>query len=289
MRVGVAGTGRMGAPMAANLAAAGHNVTLWNRTRASAETLAGKIGASVADTPRALAENCEVVVTMLSDDHASDLVHRGEEGLFAAGGPRTLLQMGTMSPDHITALVEAAPEGVRVIDVPVSGATQAAADAQLLLMAGCREDEIGDAAAVLQALGRRIIYIGARGHGAVMKLAVNALIHGINQTLSEAVTLAEAAGIPPDRAFDVIEDSAAGAPMISYRRPLYLDEAAHEVTFTVALALKDMTVTQALADRLGIAMPQGAVTRDILARADDAGYADRDMAAILDFMRKDRR
>ncbi|MFV1599363.1 MULTISPECIES: NAD-binding protein [unclassified Phaeobacter] len=90
-----------------------------------------------------------------------------------------------------------------------------------------------------------------------MKLAVNSLIHGIIQTLAETMTLAEASGITSEQAFDVI---AACAPMLKYRRPLYLNEADHDVTFTVALARKDMEVTPQLADRLGTAMPQGRTT-----------------------------
>lgn len=85
-------------------------------------------------------------------------------------------------------------------------------------------------------MGKETLCLGHAGGGAVMKLAVNSLIHGINQTLAEAMTLAEAAGIEPEAAFDVIEASAACAPMLKYRRPLYLEESAHEVTFTVALA-----------------------------------------------------
>ena len=119
-----------------------------------------------------------------------------------------------------------------------------------------------------------------------MKLAVNSLIHGINQTLAEAMALAEAAGIGREAAFDVIEASAACAPMIRYRRPLYLDEAAHDVTFTVTLAAKDMEVTAALAEEYGVAMPQGHVTLNVLQKARAQGFAARDMASILEFIRK---
>ncbi|MBS1302044.1 NAD(P)-dependent oxidoreductase [Loktanella sp. SALINAS62] len=286
MRVGVVGLGRMGTPMAVNLAKAGHDVTVWNRSPQKSHALSDRIGVRVADTPKALAEVSQVVVTMLADDTASDTVHRGDAGLFAATGHRTLIEMGTMSPDHIAALVRAAPVGTTVIDIPVSGATQAATDAQLLLMAGCTPEEAAPLHPVLDALGRKTICLGARGAGSVMKLAVNALIHGLNQTLAEAMTLAEAAGIAPDAALDVIENSAAAAPMISYRRPLYLDEASHDVTFTVALARKDMQATAALADMLGTAIPQGRVTLDILLAAERDGYGARDMAAILNFMRK---
>ena len=286
MRVAVVGLGRMGAPMARNLAAAGHDVVLWNRTRAKAEAAAAEIGAGVVDTPRAAATGAEAVVTMLADDASSGAVHRGPDGLFAAGGPRVLLEMGTMSPDHIRALATEAPEGVTVIDAPVSGATQAAADAKLLIMAGATEAELAPVRPLLDAMGRKTICLGPVGAGAVMKLAVNSLIHGINQTLAEAVTLAEAAGIAPQAAFDVIENSAAAAPMISYRRPLYLDEAGHDVTFTVALAKKDMTVTAALAEALGTAMPQGRVTLAQLEAAECAGYGARDMASILAFTKE---
>jgi 3-hydroxyisobutyrate dehydrogenase len=283
-RVGFAGLGRMGAPMARNLARAGVALTLWNRTRGKAEALAAELGCAVADSPRALAQASDVVVTMLADDASSEDVHSGPDGLFA-GGAGWLVEMGTMSPAHLRTLAAAAPAGCNVIDAPVSGATQAAADAQLVIMAGCSADEAAPVAPLFAAMGKQTLWLERAGAGAVMKLAVNSLIHGINQTLAEAMTLAEAAGVAPETAFDVIEASAACAPMLKYRRPLYLDEAAHDVTFTVALARKDMEVTAALAAQLGCAMPQGHVTLARLKRAEAEGYGPRDMAAMLAYMR----
>ena len=287
MRVGFAGLGRMGRHMAENLLKAGHELTVWNRSLGTAEAFAREVGGLVASTPRDLAERSEAVVTMLADDASSEAVHFGEDGLFAATGARIFLEMGTMSPDHIAALAAAAPEGARVVDAPVSGATKAAAEAQLLIMAGCTGAEAERVRPLLDAMGRETIFLGRTGAGSVMKLAVNSLIHGLNQTLAEAMALAGAAGIAPEAAFDVIENSAAAAPMLSYRRPLYLDEAANEVTFTVSLAAKDMGLTAALAERLGVAMPQGRVTLDKLREAERAGYAGRDMAAMLAFMREE--
>jgi 3-hydroxyisobutyrate dehydrogenase len=283
MQVGFAGLGRMGREMARNLAAAGHDVTLWNRSRDRAEALAADIGAAVADTPRDLSDAAQVVITMLADDAASQAVHAGPDGLFA-GRARQVVEMGTMSPDHIAALVASAPRDTAVIDAPVSGATQAARDAQLLIMAGC-DAETGTALRPLfDAMGRETVFLGQSGAGAVMKLGVNMLIHGINQTLAEALALTRAAGIARAAAFDVIEASAAAAPMLSYRKPLYLDDAAGDVTFTVALARKDMAVTAALADRLGVGLPQSAVTLAALEDAIARGFGDRDMAAMVQFM-----
>lgn len=283
MRIGFAGLGRMGAPMARNVARAGFELTLWNRSGDTSRALAAELGCAVADTPRALSDASDVVITMLADDLASEAVHAG---LFAGGG-RTYVEMGTMSPDHIHWLVAQAPDGATVIDAPVSGATQAANDAQLLIMAGCDAATAAPLRPLFDAMGRQTVCLGSSGAGAVMKLAVNSLIHGINQTLAEAMTLAEAAGIDSTQAFNVIENSAACAPMLKYRRPLYLDEAAHDVTFTVALARKDMEITAALAATLGTAMPQGRATLDTLMRAEAEGYGPRDMAAILPFMRKE--
>lgn len=288
MRVGVAGLGRMGAPMAANLADAGHTLTLWNRSAEKAAGLAGEIGAGIAATPRELAEGAQAVVTMLADDTASDAVHRGPDGLFAAGGPRILLEMGTMSPAHIRALSAAAPEGVTVIDAPVSGATKAAEQAQLMIMVGADADTAAPVMSLFEAMGRRTILLGSVGAGSVMKLAVNALIHGMNQTLAEALTLAEAAGIAPDLAFDAVEASAAAAPMFGYRRPQYLDETNNPVTFTVDLAVKDMEVTARLAEGLGVPVPQALCTLGELKAARDAGFGARDMASMLQFEREKR-
>ena len=282
MRVGFAGLGRMGLRMARNLARGGHEVTVWNRSPGPSAAFGG----AVVPTPRALAEGSEVVVTMLADDDASASVHFGADGLFAARrGASSFIEMGTMSPGHLEALRDAAGDR-RVIDAPVSGATQAAEDAALLVMVGAEEATVAPLMPLFDALGRKTICLGRPGAGAVMKLAVNSLIHGLNQTVSEALTLAEAAGIAPARAFDVIEASAAAAPMLSYRRPLYLDEAANDVTFTVALARKDMAVTVALAESLGVALPQGRLNLDQLNRAAAEGFADRDMASIVNFLRE---
>src|SRR6056297_2715524 len=183
MQIGFAGLGRMGAPMARNLVRAGHGLVLWNRSPEKAAALASELGCAVADSPAALAAGARAVVTMLADDPSSEAVHAGPEGLFAAPGPRWFLEMGTMSPAHIHALAAAAPQGAQVIDAPVSGATQAAQAASLLIMAGCTEADAAPLAPVFQALGRRTICLGATGAGAVMKLSVNALLHGINQAL----------------------------------------------------------------------------------------------------------
>lgn len=277
----------MGRLMAANCARAGHEVTLWNRSPRPAQDLAEKIGASVAEAPAALAADAEVVVTMLADDAAARSVYLEKHKLIGATGAAVLIEMGTMSPALIADLATAAHErGKMFIDAPVSGATATAANAQLLIMAGAPDSMAGRLAPLFDAMGKATIWLGRPGAGAAMKLAVNLLIHGLNQTLAEALTLAEHAGIEPGRAFDVFESSAAAAPMLSYRRPLYIDEAAHDVTFTVALAAKDVTLALDLARAGGLAMPQTETTLGVLEAALEAGFGARDMAAMVNYMRE---
>jgi 3-hydroxyisobutyrate dehydrogenase len=276
----------MGVPMARNLARAGIDLTVWNRTRSKARVFADETGCAVAETPRDLAETCDVIISMLADDASSETFHLDEDGIFTATAPSFVVVMGTLSPGHIAALVAVAPDGTTVIDAPVSGATQAASDAHLLIMAGCAEHVGTTVAPLFEAMGQRTVYLGRPGSGAIMKLAVNALIHGLNQTVSEALSLTDKAGIAPDLAFDVIEASAAAAPMLSYRRALYLDDRAHDVTFTVSLARKDMEITAAFARDLGASFPQGRETLAHLRDAEAQGYGDRDMAAMRDYMRK---
>lgn len=285
MRVGFAGLGRMGTLMVPNLVEAGFEVTVWNRTAATAQRCGRHTGAAVSPTPRDLAERSDVVVTMLADDASSSLVHEGHDGLFSAvGGASHFLVMGTVSPGHVRSLAERAG-GRTVIDAPVSGSVDAARDAQLMIMAGADDAQLDAVRSVLAALGRDVVCLGATGAGATMKLVVNMLIHGLNQTVAEALVLAEAAGLEPRAAYAVIEQSAAAAPMLRYRREQYLDEQAQPVSFALELAGKDVGLALDLAAQLGVRLPQTQLNLDHLRAAEADGFGDRDMASIVDYLR----
>ncbi|MBN8179918.1 NAD(P)-dependent oxidoreductase [Roseibium aggregatum] len=288
MQVGIAGLGRMGVRMAANLAAAGLNVSVWNRTAGTAQAFAAAHNAFSAANPKDLAERSDLVITMLADDAAAEAVYLGPHGLLeASGGSRVLAEMGTISVPMAERLALSAREkGRRFVDAPVSGATQAAADAKLLIMAGAEATDVPDLTRLFEVLGRKTVWLGKSGAGAAMKLGVNMLIHGLNQTLAEALTLTTAAGIPKEQAYEVVENSAAAAPVLAYRKGLYLDETAHDVSFTVALARKDVGLALELASTCGVVMPQAELNHAVLKAAGSAGYDDRDMASILSFVNK---
>ncbi len=284
-RVGVVGLGRMGSPIASNLAAAGFEVAVWNRSFAKAEALAESAGVAVFGTPRELAEASDVVISMLSDDAASAAVHRGPDAVFAAvPSPQYVVVMGTHSPRHIRELAAESPVAI-VIDAPVSGSTQAAQDAQLLIMAGATEDSIETLGPVFAAIGRKTVCLGWVGAGATMKLVVNMLIHGLNQSVSEALLLAERSGIAIEDSYGVIEDSAAAAPMLGYRKANYLNEEATPVSFALSLARKDVALALELATEAEVDLPQATGNLAWLEAAEKAGFGDRDMAAVLNYLR----
>jgi 3-hydroxyisobutyrate dehydrogenase len=192
--------------------------------------------------------------------------------------------MGTHSPSHVRQLAGAAGRRV-VIDAPVSGSIDAARDARLLIMVGAVGEAVEPIRPVLAAMGREIICFGRIGAGATMKLAINLLIHGLNQTLAESLTLAEAAGIDPADAYRAMEHSAAAAPMLEYRKPQYLNEAASPVSFALSLARKDVALALDLARELSVSMPQTRLNLDQLEAAEAAGFGERDMASIVNYLR----
>jgi len=288
MKIGFIGLGRMGAEMARNLSKGGHDLVVWNRTKEVSLTFCKDTKATFADSPADLCADADLVITMLSNDAASEHVHFSDDGLFAASGSNTIIEMGTMTPTHIMKLVKNAPDGFRIIDAPVSGSVKAANEGALLIMAGCTDHDIAELAPVFDLIGKKTVALGEPGKASVMKLAVNALIHGLNQAVAEAITVVEQAGIQPSTAFDIIESSAAAAPMLSYRRPLYLAEKDHDVTFTVSLARKDMEAMGLLAEDMNVPIPQARLTLEKLRDAETKGFGDRDMASILTFMREER-
>ena len=286
MKIGFGGLGRMGSRMAANCIQAGLDVSVWNRSAAPVTEFLNAHDAISVKHSSDLADNNEIIITMLANDEAARSVYLGIDGLIATDGSQLMVEMGTISPDLIKQIAEEAERsGKTFIDAPVSGSTQAAEEKQLLIMAGCALDIHPGLSQVFEAMGRKTIWLGSVGSGAAMKLAVNMLIHGLNQTVAEALTLAGRAGITESDAYDVIENSAAAAPMLSYRRQHYLDEMTQDVSFTVDLVGKDLQLALALADKLGVAMPQTKTTHDVIEAAQKDGFGGRDMASIFAFMK----
>jgi 3-hydroxyisobutyrate dehydrogenase-like beta-hydroxyacid dehydrogenase len=271
----------MGSRIARNLALAGHQVTVWNRTRSVAEVWVSENGGSVAGSLSDLGGSSEVLITMLADGEALVTVYR--EGLADGITPSTIaIDMGTSGPESFNearGLVEA--RGGIMVDAPVSGATAAAEAASLLVMVGGEPDDYQRAEPLLQAVGNPM-HVGPVGSAAVLKLAVNSVLYALNQATAEAVALAERAGVAPETTLDVLIKGAAGAPMLAYRRDLYLHPDQVPVTFTVDLARKDLVLAIEQARSTGA--PTGLLERtlELMENLVEQGFGERDMGYAVE-------
>lgn len=287
-RVAFLGLGRMGSPMAANIAAAGFPVTVYNRTAAKSEELAAAHpGIAVAASPRDAADGADIVITMMANADALRAVCDGEDGILAALRPGGIvIDMGTSGPEAIAALdQDVRAHGGVLLDCPVSGSTATARAAALTLMVGGPADAVEAARPVLESMSQRIYHLGAVGTGSAMKLAVNLVIFGIMQSVSEALVLAESAGIDRAQAYDVFENSAVGAPVVKYRHDNFVTPETAPTTFTLELTAKDLGLILALASEVGTEVPLSVATLDVVREAIAGGLGDRDVAELAVHLR----
>jgi 3-hydroxyisobutyrate dehydrogenase-like beta-hydroxyacid dehydrogenase len=286
-RVAVIGTGRMGAAMAARLRAHAVTVTLFNRTADRAAAVAARTGADLAPTARAAAADADVVLVSLADDAAVESAYAGEDGLVAGLRAGTVVaDTSTIDPGTAIRTGELVRgKGCAHLDAPVSGSVPSVESGQLTVLAGGSADDLDRARPVLSLLAARIVHVGPSGAGATIKLAVNGIVHALNQALSEALVLAEAAGVDRATAYDVFPASVAGAPFVQYKRAAFETPDATPAAFTLDLVGKDLDLLLALAARAGVPMAQARANRAAVAGAVAAGFGDRDMSAIAEHLR----
>ncbi len=288
--VAIVGTGRMGSAMARALTRAGHDVVVQNRSPERAATLATEIGAQSMTTPAEAAAAADVTITMLADDAAVRTVFDGPDGLVAGAHPgAVLVDMSTVLPDTIRSVAEAVrATGAGILDAPVSGSVGLAETGELTLMVGGNAADLERARPALESLARMIFHLGPLGTGAVMKLAVNTVIFGLNGALAEGLVLAEAAGVDRSLAYDVLAASAVGAPFVAYKRAAFLEPDDTPVAFALELAAKDLRLISAMADSVGQPLPQTGTNLELIRSAAAGGRADRDFATVANELRSRR-
>lgn len=287
LRVAVVGTGRMGSAMAGRLVEAGHDVSVFNRTKSRAAALAEEHDIAVAATAREAASSADVVVVSLADDAAVRAAYLGADGLVAGLRAGTVVaDTSTVDPATIRALGgDVARVGATLIDTPVSGSVSSVQSGKLLVMAGGDEAALARAQPVLDAFASRVISLGPLGSGATMKLVVNSMVHGLNAALAEALVLAEKAGVVRSAAYEVIASSAVAAPFVLYKRASYENPEDTPVAFALDLVAKDLDLAATLAARVGADVPQLVTNRAVVQRAIDAGLGQADLSALATLFR----
>jgi 3-hydroxyisobutyrate dehydrogenase-like beta-hydroxyacid dehydrogenase len=282
--IGFVGLGAMGGRIAGRLLDAGNTVYGTNRTRSSAEPLVER-GMIWHDSPREVAEQAEVIFSMVTDSAALEAITRGPEGILAGLRPGSVyVDMSTVDPDASRELAELVRElGSAMLDAPVSGSVPAAQEGTLAIMVG------GDAAAfahvepLLRQLGRTVTHVGENGKALMVKLAVNISLAAQMIAFSEGVLLAERGGVDPALVIEVLTSSAIGSPMLSVRGPLVLDRP-EQAWFDVKLMHKDIGLALAQGRKREVPLPSTALANELFTAARALGYGDQDMVAVFDVL-----
>jgi 3-hydroxyisobutyrate dehydrogenase-like beta-hydroxyacid dehydrogenase len=279
--VGIVGLGDMGTGMAERLLAAGHEVYGWNRTRAKAERLAAQ-GLRVVDSPRAVAQSVELVITMVTDNAALQAVCDGPDGILGGLRHGTIFaEMSTTAPALVRALAErVAATGGSLLDAPVSGSILTLRDGKLLIMVGGDRAAFERAEPILLAIGPKVRHVGEVGQAKALKIGVNLSLAVQMLAFSEGVLLAERSGVDRRVAFETFLQSVIASPMLQYRAPFALDPPEYP-WFPCAMMQKDMDLALQLGREMGVPLPTTAATQEALTATRALGYGDQDFAALF--------
>ncbi len=285
MKIGIAGTGRMGAAMAVRLVGVGHDVMVWNRSPEKTKPLA-EAGAKVAASPRELAAGSELIISIVTDADAIEATYNGANGLLSADVKGKLfVEMSTVRPEaeeKLAAGVRA--KGAALIDSPVGGSTEPAREGKLFGFVGGEASDVARARPVLEQLCRRVEHVGPVGAGARMKLAINLPLMVYWQALGEALVLCKSLGLDSARVIDILSETSGGPNVLKSRGPAIAAALSGKemspITFDVDSMRKDLRSMIDEGRALGAQMP---VTECTLACFDEAsgdGLGAKDASAI---------
>jgi 3-hydroxyisobutyrate dehydrogenase len=284
MRIGFLGLGAMGSRMAGRLLSAKGDIVVYNRTRARAEPFA-QLGATIADSPRELAAQVDVIFSSVANDAALEAVMFGADGVLSgARSGATIVEMSTVNPETSRRLHEsAASTGVSVLDAPVSGSTVQAEQGQLVIFVGGEEDAYERCRPLLAVLGAKNFYLGASGSGATMKLCVNAMLGLGVQALAESIALGLKAGLPRERFLQVLSETA----VVSPSQKAKIENARkneYPAAFALRLMFKDFGLIVDLAKSLSVSMPATAAAVQVAAAEnarETAAHSDEDFSVVV--------
>ena len=281
-RVAFIGLGIMGGPMAANLARAGFDLSVWNRTSEKAERFASEHGARAAVSPAAAAEGADAVVTILPDSPEVEAVLFGDSGAAAALERGALvIDMSTIAPSAARRIGERlGGEGLDFLEAPVSGSRPKAEDGTLTIMVGGKEEAFRRAMPLFEAMGELIVHVGPQGHAQMAKLLTNTMgaVHAV--ALAESVVAVRRAGIDPGAFLEVAAGSAGNSTVLGLKgRPMF--ERNFEPLFKLEHMLKDVRHCLAEAEALGVELRLGSLVEGLYARAAAEGHGEEDFAAVI--------
>lgn len=289
MKIGFIGLGTMGSRMAANLQKHGHALTVFNRTRSKAQSLL-EAGAAWADSPAALAEQVEIVFTMLAEPNAVEETALGKEGFLPRLQPgRIWIDCSTVNPSFSRKMAGIAQgRSVRFLDAPVTGSKPAAEEAKLIFWVGGAAADLEACRGLLQCMGSKIVRCGGIGMGTSLKMVMNQLLGTQLAAFAEGLVLGQSLGIAHDVLFEALFDGPAAAPFVAIKRKrIETNDFAH-ADFALRWLQKDLHLAAVSAFEANAALPLTNVAKEVYRLAMRAGRGDEDISAIYAYLAEDR-
>ncbi|GJM04115.1 MAG: 3-hydroxyisobutyrate dehydrogenase [marine bacterium B5-7] len=285
MKTGVIGLGAMGASMANNLAAAGHLVTVFNRTLSTAELVAKECDCSISMSPSDLARQCELIIVCVSRDvDVLEMVNAMKNDIHADAIVIDTSTVSSETAKQAAATLEKV--NAHFLDCPVSGGTEGAKNGTLAMMVGGDEVILEKARPTLDSIAGNIVYIGPTGSGQATKAVNQIMAAGINQAVTEALAFGQAMNLPMDKVVDIVSTGAAGNWFVEHRGKTML-AGNYNPGFKLALHHKDLTICQSMTKSISEnALPIIEMTLLHYQHLMDEGFGDEDISALFRLKQK---
>jgi 3-hydroxyisobutyrate dehydrogenase-like beta-hydroxyacid dehydrogenase len=283
-KLGFVGLGVMGGGIARRLLEAGHEVHGYNRTREKARPLE-ELGLVLEESPRAVAESADIVLSMVTNVAALRAVAEGDDGILAGLMPGKIwIDLTTAAPAVSRELAaQARDRGADMVDAPVSGSVSTLEEGRLSIMVGGRPETFAQVEPILKDVGPKVTHVGDNGQALLLKIAINLSLQVQMVAFSEGLLLAEKDGIDREVALDVMLSSVIASPMLKYRGPFVLEQP-EEAWFNVDMMQKDMLLALDLGRELDVAMPTTAISNELLTAARGMGLAHHDFAIVFEVL-----
>jgi len=289
MKIGFIGLGTMGSRMAANLLKHGHSLVVSNRTRAKADALLAD-GAKWADSPAELAEQVEVIFTMLARPDTVEEAALGKDGFLSrlAKG-RIWVDCSTVDPAFSRKMAaEAQACGIRFLGAPVTGSKIPAAQAKLVVWVGGEAVDLEACRPLLQCIGSKIVHCGGQGMGASLKMVMNQVLGTELAAFSEGLILGQSLGLSREVLFEALFNGPAAAPFVAVKRERIETENYAQADFALRWLQKDLHLAAVSAYETGVAMPLTNAAKEIYRLAIREGHGDEDISAIYGYLARNR-
>ncbi|MDU2063960.1 MAG: 2-hydroxy-3-oxopropionate reductase [Sporomusaceae bacterium] len=285
-KIGFIGLGIMGKPMSKNLLKAGYELVVMNRSIAAVEEVVAA-GATAAATPKEVAEQCDIIITMLPNSPQVKEVVLGEKGVIEGAKAGTVVvDMSSIAPLVSREIGEKlAAKGVEMLDAPVSGGEPKAIDGTLSVMVGGKQEIFDKCFPILKAMAGSVVRTGEIGAGNVTKLA-NQVIVAINiAAMSEALVLAQKAGVEPELVYQAIRGGLAGSTVLDAKAPLVMDRK-FDPGFRINLHIKDLNNVLETSHEVGVPLPLTASVMEMMQSLKIDGLGEKDHGSLIQYYEK---